>query len=263
MRKAVGRLVVIGGAEDRSGECLLLREFVRLSGGAAARLVAITVASQDRAAGGRYSRTFRRLGARRVHVVDVLDRKGAQSRRAVSEVLRATGVFFTGGDQTTLTSLLGGTEMDAVLHRRHVGGMTLGGTSAGAAVMSSSMIVGGAPRVNPRRGGVGLSAGLEFMHGTIIDTHFSERGRHGRLLTAVAECPQDLGLGLDEDTGIVVEDGRFQVWGSGAVTVLDAGAATYSNLPELSRSGSVALFGVKLHILPAGRRFDVARRRPA
>ena len=116
----------------------------------------------------------------------------------------ATAVFFTGGDQLHITALMGGTEMDKLIKRRHGKGLLLGGTSAGAAMMSNSMLLGGDGECNPRSGAVEIGPGMDFVVGAVIDTHFSQRGRHGRLIAAVAHYPQDLGLGLDEDTAIVV-----------------------------------------------------------
>lgn len=255
-----GRLLAIGGAEDRRGECRILREFVRLS--ERGLIVIVTVASRLRGIGAEYSRLFRRLGSGPVHVVDVLDRQGAHSKRAAEEIAKASAVFFTGGNQVALTTLIGGTEMDELLHRRHREGLLIAGTSAGAAMMSQTMITQGESTSPPRPGAVGLTPGLEFLLGTVIDTHFSQRGRHGRLLTALAGCPHDLGIGLDEDTAILAQDGRFEVLGSGVATVFDAGAASYSNVHAMDPGEAIALHDVRLHVLSAGHRFDIGRRAP-
>lgn len=257
-----GAVIAIGGAEDKTGPCRVLREFVKLSGGSKARLLVITVASEDKSTGRFYTKVFRKLGAARVHVIDVLDREGERAKKALDELETSTGVFFTGGSQLALTTMLGGTRLDRRLHERSDNGLVIGGTSAGAAFMSDTMIMQGTSRINPRKGVVDLHPGLEFVRGAIIDTHFSERGRHGRLLTAVAENPRDLGLGIDEDTAALFRGRLFSVLGRGSVTVVDIGGATYDNLSELSKDESLGLHNVKVHVLPSGHVFDMGARRP-
>jgi len=137
----------------------------------------------------------------------------------------------------------------------------LGGTSAGASMMSSTMIVGGMPETTLRLGIVELGPGMEFIPGVLIDQHFEERGRLRRLLSAVAQHPHQLGLGIDEDTALVVSEGQFEVIGEGTVTVIDAGALIYTNLSELKKNEILALSGIRLHIFPAGYRFDMQRRK--
>ncbi len=228
-----GPLIVIGGAEDKKGACTILGEFVRISGGAKARLVVLTVASEHpREVGAEYLEVFQRLSAKQVHVLDIREREQAHAAELVDALANATGVFFTGGDQLRVTSLLGGTPADQMLHRRHEEGLVLAGTSAGAAMMASTMIVQGHSEATPRLGIVRIGPGMEFMHGTIIDQHFAQRGRGGRLLTALAQYPHQLGLGIDEDTALILVGEEFEVIGSGAVVIFDAGATTYNDAPE-------------------------------
>jgi len=246
-------LVIIGGAEDKTDECHILRHFIHLAGGAKARVVVVTVASSfPQEVGETYVQTFRRLGARHVLALDIRQRNEANQAKLVEAVERATAVFFTGGDQVRITNLLGGTELDQVLHRRHESGMVLGGTSAGAAMMSGTMIVEGQSEATPRLGNVRIGPGLEFLHGVIIDQHFGQRGRSGRLLSALAQYPHQLGIGIDE----------LEVMGCGAVTILDAGAASYNDVLERKESQHVAICNVKLHVLTAGFRFNLQDRMP-
>lgn len=263
LSEARGRLVVIGGAEDREGECLILREFIRLAKGGKARVVVMTVASDHpEEVGADYRKVFKRLGAADVKVVDVSRREDTESTKAMNAIEEATGLFFTGGDQLHITALLGGTEMDRLIKERHGKGLLLGGTSAGAAMMSNSMMLGGDSETNPRFGCAEIGPGMDFIMGTLIDTHFSQRGRHGRLITATAHYPQDMGIGIDEDTAMVVDGDEFEVIGSGAVTIIDAGGITHTNLHELRKNEGLELHNVRVHILPRGARFSLTERKP-
>jgi cyanophycinase len=261
--RRAGQLVIIGGAEDRDERCDILRAFARAAGGTRARLVIISVASDaPREVAGIYEETFRRLGVRQVSALDVAVRAEANGDEAVAAIAAATGVFFTGGNQLRITRLLGGTRLDTALHRRREEGLVIAGTSAGAAMMSSVMIVGSAPTMTLRAGVVELGSGLGFLPGVLIDQHFEQRGRLRRLLAAIAQHPHELGLGIDEDTGIVVDGHVFEVVGSGSVTVVDAGGLTHTNLGEVERHELLAVCGVRIHVLPAGYRFDLQNRTP-
>jgi cyanophycinase len=258
-----GQVVIIGGAENREGEAGILREFVSLAGGARARISIIAVASENASeVAASYAEVFRRLGAAQAHDLKIGGRNDADDPETVAAAGRATGVFFTGGDQVRITRTLGGTGLDTLLHKRHAEGLVLAGTSAGAAMMSSVMITGGPPVSTLRAGGVELGPGMEFVPGVLIDQHFEERGRMRRLLSAVAQHPHDIGLGIDENTAAVVSGHRLEVIGAGTVTIIDAGHLTYTNLNELEKDGLLAICGVRVHILPAGHRFDLQNREP-
>jgi cyanophycinase len=263
LSEARGRLVAIGGGDIKSGDAPLLKEFVKLARGPKARVVVMTVATDDpAAAAGEYRAAFKKLGIDDVRVVDVSTRADAARPEALEAIEQATGLFFTGGDQLHITSLLGGTEMQRLIHRRYERGLVVGGTSAGAAMMSNSMLLKGESDENPKIGGVEIGPGMDLLIGAMIDTHFSQRGRFGRLLTAVAHYPQDLGIGIDEETAMLVNKTEFEVAGSGAVTVIDAGAMTYTSLPYAEEEKNLSLFGVRVHVLSAGHRFDLAAREP-
>src|SRR3712207_4708460 len=145
--------------------------------------------------------------------------------------------------------------MQRLIQQRSERGLVVGGTSAGAAMMSNSMILGGASDENPKVGGVEIGPGMDLVIGAMIDTHFSQRGRHGRLLTAVAHYPQDLGIGIDENTAMIVEKNEVRVLGEGAVTIIDAGAMTYANTPNIEKGKNLALADVRLHVLCEGEKF--------
>jgi cyanophycinase len=263
LSKARGKLVVIGGGEGRDDNCGILKEFLRLAKGAKARIVIMTVATDKPSeVGGEYVAAFKRLGVDAVSVVDVSSREDTKSEKSLQLIQEATGIFFTGGDQLHITTLLGGTKMHGLLHERFEKGIVLGGTSAGAAMMSNSMFIRGESDETPRFGGMVIGPGMDFLTGAVIDTHFSQRGRIGRLLTAVAHYPQDVGIGIDENTAIIVKDTEFEVIGEGVVTVVDAGGITYTNLPNLSDGDALALYNVKLHVLSAGHHFDLGNRCP-
>ena len=226
-------------------------------------MVVMTVATEHpEEMGAMYRETFKRLGVRHIEIVDVSEREHALDAKLIGKLDRASGIFFTGGDQLFITSLLGGTEMEKRLHELHRTGVVIAGTSAGAAMMGTSMIVGGSSDDNPRSENVSIAPGMDFLDRMTVDTHFSQRGRHGRLLTAIAHYPRCLGVGIDEDTGIIVRSRQFQVIGSGSVTLADFSTLSYSNLPHLRKEESLSLHDITVHVLSAGHRFDLEHRRP-
>jgi cyanophycinase len=258
-----GKLVIIGGGEDKEGDSAILKEFIRLAGEAKARIAIMTVATdKPEEYADEYKKVFKKLGVDEARMVDVSHRKDAHDPKALGIIERATGIFFTGGDQLHITSLMGGTEMQGLIRKKYEEGAVLGGTSAGAAMMSNSMIIRGESNCTPRFGGLEIGPGMDFLPGTMIDTHFAQRGRFGRLLTAIAHYPQDIGFGIDENTALVVSDGQCEVIGENTVTVVDAGDITYTNLPDLERNQALTLHGVRIHVLSAGHEFDLEKRAP-
>jgi cyanophycinase len=263
MSTTKGSLVIIGGAEDRQGECSVLREFVRLAGGMKAQIAVMTAATgMPREVGDDYIRIFKRLGAELVEAVHTEHRDDSRREDSLRIIEQATGIFFTGGDQSRIVDFIRGTPLDKAIHKRHESGAVIGGTSAGAAMMPDEMIVGGASVSNPSVDAVSMGPGMGFLPGIVIDQHFAQRGRLGRLLAALVLQPAVLGLGIDEDTAIIVNGDEFEVVGQGAVTVVDETTATHNNLEGLLKDEPIALCGVKLHILPHGYRFNLNTHQP-
>ncbi|MGV0027945.1 cyanophycinase [Phormidesmis priestleyi] len=258
-----GTLVIIGGAEDRQGDCVVLREFVRLAGGMKAHIAVMTAATgMPKEVGDDYIHVFERLGAESVEVVDSRRREDSLREDSLRAIEHATGIFFTGGDQSRIVDFIKGTPLDQVIHERYEQGAVIGGTSAGAAMMPDQMIVGGASVSNPSIDAVSMGPGMGFLPGIVVDQHFAQRGRLGRLLAALVLQPAMLGLGIDEDTAIIVNGDEFQVVGQGAVTIVDESTATHNNLNGLLKDESIALCDVKLHILPHGYRFNLKTHLP-
>ncbi|MFL5578369.1 MAG: cyanophycinase [Gemmatimonadaceae bacterium] len=259
--RAKGVLLIIGGHEDRTGDKLILRHLAERVG--SGKLVVMTAASQvPDEVYGEYEPLFRGLGVKHVARLDVESRQEAKSERKLRALDEATAVFFTGGDQLKLTSQLGDTPIYERVREIYLRGGTIAGTSAGASVVCETMLVSGNGTESPKvRSSLRMAPGFGLIQGVIIDQHFAERGRIGRLLAAVAQNPRILGIGIDEDTAIVCEpDGRFRVLGSGAVCVADGADVTYSNLAEEDPDRVLSVFGVRLFQLSMGDEFDLATR---
>lgn len=258
-----GTLVIIGGAEDRDGECVVLREFLRCSGGMKARIAVMTAATGlPKEVGDEYIQIFKRLGAESVDLVHTPDRRDSECETAIKNIQQATGIFFTGGDQSRIVDFIKGSPLCDAIRQQHEAGAVIGGTSAGAAMMPDQMIVGGASVSNPSIDAVSMGPGMGFLPGIVVDQHFAQRGRLGRLLAALVLQPAVLGLGIDEDTAIIVNGDQFEVVGRGGITVVDESDATHNNLEGLLKDEAIAVCGVKLHILPHGYRFNLATRQP-
>lgn len=263
MSETSGQLVIIGGAEDKEGDCVILREFVRRAGGTKAYIVIMTAATElPREVGENYIKVFERLGAEDVRIIDTESREDAKSSTALEAINKATGVFFTGGDQARITGILKDTEIDTAIRKRFSEGLVIGGTSAGAAVMPDVMIVEGDSETNPRMEIVELGPGMGFLPGVVIDQHFSQRGRLGRLISALAQQPAVLGFGIDENTAMIVANDTFEVIGEGVITVVDDSMITHTNVDEILKDEALAVCGAKLHILPQGYKFDLKNRKP-
>ncbi|MCC5658985.1 cyanophycinase [Nostoc sp. XA010] len=256
------QLIIIGGAEDKKEDCEILREFVRRAGGTKARIVIMTAATElPREVGENYIRVFERLGSEDARIVDTETRDDASSSSALEAVSKATGIFFTGGDQARITSVIKDTELDRAIHKRLAEGAVIAGTSAGAAMMPDKMIVEGDSQTNPRIEIIEMGPGLGFLPGVVIDQHFLQRGRLGRLISALVQEPADLGFGIDENTAMVVTDRQVEIIGEGSVTIVDV-KATYDNMGEILKDEALAICGAKLHILPRGYKFDLETRQP-
>jgi cyanophycinase len=255
-----GRLLIIGGAEDRQCGTGLLERFVELCGGGDARIVLVTTATgMPDQVHADYERVFRKLGVDRTRELRLHGRADADSQSAALMLAEATGVFFCGGDQSRLRTLVG-SRTNEILRERLGTGLVVAGTSAGATALGRTMILGGeGPDVSAAA--VRTGPGLGLAAKVLIDMHFGERGRLPRLLSAVAVDPDHLGVGIDENTAILVEGHTFEVLGSGVATVADAERATVVH--PAGDCDPITLFDVRLHLLPAGCVFDIAKRTPA
>ncbi len=261
---STGQLIIIGGSEDKEGDCTILREFVRRAGGREAKIVVMTVATGlPGEVGSEYRHVFERMGADLVDIVDTTRREDASDSRNLEIIADATGVFFTGGDQSRITDILKETEIDDLLHKKFTEGLIIGGTSAGAAMMPDMMIVEGESETNPRIDSVKLEPGMGFLSQAAIDQHFAQRGRLGRFVSALMQQPATLGFGIDEDTAIAVKGDELEVIGSGAVTIVDVSSLTHNNFKESLHDEALAICGAKLHILPHGYRFNLQQRQCA
>jgi cyanophycinase len=260
-----GTLIVVGGREAKDdGDATILHEVARRARAGKGPLVVATAATTlpDELAGD-YRKVFRRLGVRHVAHLDVRSREDAETAANVRKVEDAAVLFFTGGDQLRITSQIGDSAVYRCMAERYRRGLTIAGTSAGAAAMPETMLIAGPGDETPELTSLGMAPGLGLLPNTVVDTHFSERGRLPRLLGAVAQNPRNLGIGIDEDTAIVVEDGAsFRVLGSGAVYVVDGAGITYSSLSERRARGVIAVHDARLHVLGDGGCFDLAERRP-
>jgi len=262
--KVQGTLVIIGGAEDKKNKCEILSKVAELAGKRDANLVIMTAATEmPEVVGEEYRRIFTRLGVEKISVMNIASRKEANDESYLKCIEEATGVFFTGGDQLRITSLLGGTKVYQKLHEAYKRGVVIAGTSAGASVMSATMIVEGDSEKAPQKNTLKMAPGMGLIHGVVVDQHFAQRGRLGRLLTAVAQNPYVLGIGIDEDTAIVVgANERFEVYGSQTVTVVDGEQITSTNVFESKPDEFLTLTNVRLHVLAAGAGYDLHNRIP-
>ncbi len=256
-----GSVIIIGGAEDKVRDRVILSRFVTLAGGRDASIAVISTASSlGLEAGDRYRQVLSELGVAKVRTIHAITRAQANDETSALAIRDATGIFMTGGNQLRLSSTIGGTRLaDAVLDafRR---GAVVAGTSAGASAMSSHMIAFGASGATPKHRMAQIAAGLGVLPGVIIDQHFQQRNRLGRLLSLIAQNPSLLGLGVDEDTaGIVGPDHVMEVIGRGSITVVD-GARSETDAWEVHGHRPLMISGVVLHSLPAGYRFDLRRR---
>ncbi len=260
-----GHLLVIGGAEDKYNERRILKKFLELAGGDKAEVLIVPVASDfPEFASDIYVQAFRRLGVANPRVLRATSRQDVISIDAEALLDGVTGVFITGGDQMRLVSVIGGTLFAQIL-RRMVSetDLVLAGTSAGAAGMSTSMIVRGESTPHPQRNSVSLSPGLGFLKNIIIDQHFTERGRISRLVTAVSYNPYNLGIGIDENTMIILDkEGVLEVFGAGTVTIVDGSQITYNAIAEVGDHQSFSVCGVQLNILGDGLLYDYFGRTP-
>jgi cyanophycinase len=255
--------MAIGGGEMADARQVLDELIPALKTSPDARVVVVTVATEDdEKAASKYNALFRGRGIKHVDTVHINQRDDAFNERSIAKIRDARGIFFTGGDQLNVTSLMGGSPVHNLIHERLEAGVLVAGTSAGAAMMSSSMIITGESDSAPKVGGVEIAPGMNMVENSIIDSHFSQRGRHGRLLTAVAHFPQVLGLGIDERTAAIFTNGGFKVVGEGVVTVVDGSQMRHSDLPYRKDDENIGMFGATIHVLPHGYSYLLKERQP-
>lgn len=261
MTTGPGVLMPIGGAEDKLDDKVILSEFVRLSGGDEARIAIVPTASSIETAGLRYKAIFLSLGVKSAEVVYIGSREDANGADNLDLVANATGIFLTGGNQMRLSSIIGGTQLEQMVRERHEAGATVAGTSAGASILSAHMVAMGASGATPKLRMAQMFAGFGLISNVIIDQHFRQRDRIGRLLALVAGNPGLLGIGIDEDTSVVIDnEGILRVIGRHSVTIVD-GSHMQSDIFEVKRYGDITISDARLHVLGSGRSFDMNARR--
>ena len=257
-----GYIVPIGGAEEKFHNPEILDRFIEICGGKNARIAIIPTASELEDTGRNYEKLFRKIGVKHAHVLQIETRKDCSNIEHADYINKSDGVFMTGGNQLRLSTTLVGTPVAQAIRRRNATGMHVAGTSAGAAFMPEHMIAGGDEGSTPHPNMVTMAPGLGLTNNFIIDQHFRERDRLGRLLTALAYNPFAVGIGLDEDTAALIRPGDdLEVVGSGGITIIDPTNLSYSSMDRARRGDPVSLLDVKLHILISGGRFEIQSRR--
>jgi len=268
-----GTLIPIGGNEDKgteSGESFhlefiqesILSRVVSESGGNEAQIVIIPTASSiPKEVSNSYLKAFDKLGCRRVHIMDIRDRKESENPKNLEYIGNAQCVMFSGGNQSVITAKIGNTRLHEVLTERYrKDSLVIAGTSAGAMCMSSEMIAGGSSTESFIKGAVKMDAGMGFISNLIIDSHFIRRGRFGRLAEAVAKYPDMMGIGLAEDTGLVIKNSStFEIIGSGMVIMFDPRKLKHNNEKILEKGTPMSLINLKTHVLANGDRFNMKR----
>ena len=259
---ALGHLFAIGGAENKQSAPAVLSKVMSLAPQGNNEVAVIATASSipDDVLPA-YERIFTHLGASRVHRLSAQTRDAADCAENVRVIESSGIIFFTGGDQLRLTSVLGGSALLAAVRERFISGAVIAGTSAGAAALCSTMIYNGNAADALHKGAVNMSAGLGFVDGLIIDTHFLERGRFTRLMEVGATNPEILGVGVGEDAAVIIHPDRvLEAIGPGHVILVDSRDLARSNVAALAMGGAVAIEHVIMHALISGHGFDIDAR---
>lgn len=255
-------MIIIGGAEDKTGTSVILKQAAQMLQEDDTLTVLTTATEKPEEAGQNYYNVFTKLGVSHVQVLNINTREDAGYEDNCRKIKNSKSIFMTGGDQLRITSIIGGTKAGAALKELYFRGGIIMGTSAGASVMSSTMIVKGEDNEPAKKCTLKMAPGLGLVGGVIIDQHFDQRGRFGRLMCGVAENPEILGIGIDEDTSIkLYPDMHFEVIGTNAVTVIDGSTMLSSNVSELKQNEILAIIGVNVNILPQGYGFDLKTRK--
>ena len=255
-----GWIIPIGGAEDKINDKTILKRFCELSGGKDAKILVIPTASQLEDTGPRYVEIFEGMGAKSMYI-PVDEREDCFKDEIIETLNRATGIFITGGNQLRLSTILGGTPVAKLIRSLNAKGIPVAGTSAGAAIVSEHMIAGGKMGPTPKEDGATMAPGLGLTNKIIVDQHFRQRDRIGRLLAALSYNPFISGLGIDEDTAAFISpEGILEVVGAGAITVVDPAELTHSSMHDARHKENITLIGMKLHILGEGSKYDINTR---
>jgi cyanophycinase len=256
-----GFVIPVGGAEDKLNNPTILKRIIKLFGSKKGYAVIIPTASRLEDTGDIYVDLFKKLGIGEAVSIPINERDDCFREDYIDHLNKATGIFITGGNQLRLSTIIGGTPVAKLIRQLNADGIHVAGTSAGAAIMPEHMIAGGKSGSTPKEGGVRLAPGLGLTNALIIDQHFRQRDRLGRLLTALSYNPFATGIGLDEDTAVFIgPDDEFEVVGSGAVTVVDPGKLEYSSMANATNRQPVTLIGMQLHILAEGFGFNTGTR---
>ena len=257
-------IMAIGGAEDKVHNRLILQTFLKRSGGSEARIAIIPSASREPIIiGGRYRNLFEDMGAKSIEIIDIGEREQGADPNWLAYLNSCTGVFITGGDQLRLCGLLADTPiLERIRIRTQLGEITLAATSAGLPVLGQYMIAGGGSGESPSHSLIDLATGLGIVPEVIWDQHFHNRNRISRLINAVAAYPDKLGIGIDEDTCVILENANFfQVIGKGSVTVIDPTEVSYNNWNSITVNDPISIHNLHVHILAHGDRYDLHHRK--
>ncbi|WP_068546057.1 cyanophycinase [Thalassotalea crassostreae] len=256
-----GYIIPIGGAEERVDRPVILRKFARLCGGKKAKIVVIPTASMLEETGPNYIKVFNEIGVEDVVSLPINDREDSFREDYLDAMENASGIFITGGNQLRLSTIIGGTPVAKAIRRLNADGVHIAGTSAGAAIMPEHMIAGGRTGSLPNEQGVTFAPGLGLFNKLILDQHFSQRNRLGRLLSAVSYNPFASAIGIDEDTAAFIgPDNDLEVVGSGSITVIDPSDLIHSSMAEAGHGEAVTLVGLKLHMLSEGSVYNIITR---
>ena len=258
-----GKLLLIGGNEDKTEEMEILRAVSAEAGGAAARIEVVTTASSEpEQVWEAYERAFRETGVGYAAPMHVKTRAEAEAPEFLERIAESTAVFFSGGDQLRITSILGATPvLDALRHHFFVDKKLVAGTSAGAAALTSTIIYDGESPEALRQGAVMMTGGIALVSQAVVDTHFMTRGRMGRLIQVVASNPRLVGIGLGEDTGVLFTGGgQFKVVGSGLVIVVDGSSIGFTNVFDVDHMETFSVEDVRMHVISSGAGYDLETR---
>jgi cyanophycinase len=273
-----GKLISIGGAEDKGTEAEpdfiqknnlnffelgILKRVVEEIGGSKSKIEVITTASSiPEEVGDNYLKAFGKIGCENVGIIHIKYRDDADNPDYIERIKNCDGVMFSGGNQLRLTTILGGTELMKIIHDRYENEkFVIAGTSAGAMAMSNTMIYHGNSTTAHLKGEVKITTGLAFLKNVIIDSHFEKRGRFNRLAQAVGCNPSCIGIGLGEDTGLIItESNHFEAIGSGCVILVDGHKIRHSNIADIPEGSPISLENLVVHVMVDGDSYDLNQR---